>query len=283
MRKWVIFVGLVCGALNGGNANARLPDSLALSVPAETGFTLDRLWSSMESRVETVWDALQPEMEKQRKMAFAPTGPADSHWAEHGVDMEELLARAPGGAAANVLYSEDVDGPVIYVHDAAVLAELTKEWRQIAARDFAQMEGPAFVSLLAVTPAHLLVSQEAWKRVGNGFCPRSSQPAPADRMALYRDAQMPFDADSDRDALVEETAFSIWTAVSRTTTPRVCWTYREVALGIYESRSFDPEGRPLAHLDKGTKRMRIVPLSDLRAMLTAHAEPLTLQGSASAQ
>src|SRR3546814_8361905 len=95
--------------------------------------------------------------------------------------MEELLARAPGGAAANVLYSEDVDGPVIYVHDTAVLAELTKEWRQIAARNFAQMEGPAFVSLLAVTPAHLLVSQEAWKRVGNGFCPRSSQPAPADR------------------------------------------------------------------------------------------------------
>src|SRR3546814_7973366 len=91
------------------------------------------------------------------------------------------------------------------------------------------MEGPAFVSLLAVTPAHLLVSQEAWKRVGNGFCPRSSQPAPADRIALYRDAQMPFDADSDRDALVEETAFSTWTAVSRTTTPRVCWTYREVA------------------------------------------------------
>src|SRR3546814_3208841 len=105
------------------------------------------------------------------------------------------------------------------------------------------MEGPAFVSLLAVTPAHLLVSQEAWKRVGNGFCPRSSQPAPADRIALYRDAQMPFDADSDRDALVEETAFSTWTAVSRTTTPRVCWTYREVAPGIYESRSFDPEGK----------------------------------------
>src|SRR3546814_840517 len=78
-------------------------------------------------------------------------------------------------------------------------------------------------------------------------------------------------------------SFSIWTAVSRTTTPRVCWTYREVAPGIYESRSFDPEGRPLAHLDKGTKRMRIVPLSDLRAMLTAHAEPLTLQGSASAR
>src|SRR3546814_5631063 len=84
-------------------------------------------------------------------------------------------------------------------------------------------------------------------------------------------------------SLVEETAFSIWTAFSRTTTPRVCWTYREVAPGIYESRSFDPEGRPLAHLDKGTKRMRIVPLSDLRAMLTAHAEPLTLQGSVSAQ
>src|SRR3546814_2248003 len=107
--------------------------------------------------------------------------------------MEECLARAPGVAAANCLYSEDVAGPVIYVHDTAVLAELTKEGRQIAARNFAQMEGPAFVSLLAVTPAHLLVSQEAWKRVGNGFCPRSSRPAPADRMALYRDAQTPFD------------------------------------------------------------------------------------------
>src|SRR3546814_17373049 len=78
---------------------------------------------------------------------------------------------------------------------------------------------------------------------------------------MYRDAQMPFDADSDRDALVEETAFSTWTAVSRTTTPRVCWTYREVDPGIYESRRFDPEGRPLAHLDKGTKRKRIVPLA----------------------
>src|SRR3546814_11646949 len=117
MRKWVIFVGLVCGALNGGNANARLPDSLALSVPAETGFTLDRLWSSMDSRVETVWDVLQPEMEKQRKLAFAPTGPADSHWAEHGVGMAELLARAPGGAAANVPYSDDAAGQVLYVHD----------------------------------------------------------------------------------------------------------------------------------------------------------------------
>src|SRR3546814_13744986 len=89
-------------------------------------------------------------------------------------------------------------------------------------------------------------------------------------MALDRYAQMPFDADSDRDALVEETAFSIWTAVSRTTTPRVCWTYREVAPGIYESRSFDPEGRPFAHLDKGTKRMRNVPFSAFRAMLNAH-------------
>src|SRR3546814_7851353 len=50
MRKWVIFVGLVCGAFNGGNANARLLDSLALSVPDEIGFTLERLWSSMDSR-----------------------------------------------------------------------------------------------------------------------------------------------------------------------------------------------------------------------------------------
>src|SRR3546814_13426404 len=122
MRKWVIFVGLVCGALNGGNANARLSDSLALSVPAETGFTLDRLWSSMESRVETVWDVLQPEMEKQRKLAFAPKGPDDSHLAEHGVDMEELLAREPGGAAANVLYSDDGAGPVIEVHNTTVMA-----------------------------------------------------------------------------------------------------------------------------------------------------------------
>src|SRR3546814_993198 len=65
MRKWVIFVGLVCGALNGGNANARLPDSLALSVPAEIGFTLDRLWSSMDSRVEAVWDSLQPDMRSE--------------------------------------------------------------------------------------------------------------------------------------------------------------------------------------------------------------------------
>src|SRR3546814_3012001 len=93
MRKWVIFVGLVCGALNGGNANARLPDSLALSVPAEIGFTLDRLWSSMDSRVEAVWDSLQPEMEKQRKLAFAPTGPADSHWRseEHTSELQSLM------------------------------------------------------------------------------------------------------------------------------------------------------------------------------------------------
>src|SRR3546814_11980163 len=127
MRKWVIFVGLVCGALNGGNANARLPDSLALSVPAETGFTLDRLWSSMDSLVETVWDVLQPEMEKQRTLTFAPTGPADSHWAEHGVDMEELLSRAPGGAEANVIYSEYVRGPVVQVPDKAGWVQLTEE------------------------------------------------------------------------------------------------------------------------------------------------------------
>src|SRR3546814_7816113 len=125
MRKWVIFVGLVCGALNGGNANARLPDSLALSVPAEIGFTLDRLWSSMDSRAEAVWDSPQPEMEKQRKVAFAMTGPADSHWAEHGIDMEELLDRGHRGDADNVLYSEDGDGQVIYVHDSDVLAEWT--------------------------------------------------------------------------------------------------------------------------------------------------------------
>src|SRR3546814_20061608 len=177
MRKWVIFVGLVCGALNGGNANARLPDSLALSVPAEIGFTLDRLWSSMDSRVEAVWDSLQPEMEKQRQLAFAPTGHADSHWAEHGLDMEALLARAPGGAAANVLYSEDVDGPVMYVYDTAVLAELTKEWRQMAARTFVPLEGPAIDSLVACTPAHLPGSQAAGNRVGNGFSPGSSQQA----------------------------------------------------------------------------------------------------------
>src|SRR3546814_10670356 len=123
MRKWVIFVGLVCGALNGGNANARLPDSLALSVPAETGFTLDRLWSSMDSLVETVWAVLPPEMEKQRKLTFAPTGPADSNWAEHGVDLDDLLARAPGGAADNVLYDADGDGPVTSGNYMAVLEE----------------------------------------------------------------------------------------------------------------------------------------------------------------
>src|SRR3546814_19902985 len=103
MRKWVIFVGLVCGALNGGNANARLPDSLALSVPAEIGFTLDRLWSSMDSRVEAVWDSLQPEMEKQRTLAFAQPGPADSNWPEHGIDMGDLPARAPGGDRQRVV------------------------------------------------------------------------------------------------------------------------------------------------------------------------------------
>ena len=47
---------------------------------------------------------------------------------------------------------------------------------------------------------------------------------------------------------------------------------------------FHAEGRPLGHMNEGTKQLRIVPIADLRAMLTAKAQPLDLpQDSASAR
>lgn len=284
MRKSVLSIGLAFALFAGGAASARQGDltSLAAAAMANDDSALDLLWSVMEVRVDSLWSELRPEMEKQRAHYFAPTGLPDGRWAERGVDMAAMLARAPGGAAENVLYSDDQDGPVIHVLDAAILERLTSGWQKVAARDFVGAQGPAFASLLAVTPAHLLVSQEATEQVGKGYCPKSNAPAPADHMALYRDMAAPFDDASERDGMLEGAAFATWTALSRTETPRVCWTYVEVAPGLYESRSFDAEGRPLGHMDAGTKRMRIVPVGDLRAMLTAKAQPLNLpQDSAS--
>lgn len=283
MRKSVLSIGLALALFAGGPASAKQGDLSSLAVAAtDDGSALDRLWSGMEVQVDSLWSELRPEIEKQRAHYFAPTGSPDSHWAEAGVDMAALLARAPGGVAGNVLYSDDPDGPVIHVLDAAVLERLTSGWQRVVARDFVASEGASFVSLLAVTPAHLLVSREAMEPVGKGYCPKSNEPAPADHMALYRDMAMPFDDASERDGMLEGAAFSTWTALSRTQTPRVCWTYVEVAPGVYESRSFDADGRPLGHMDEGTKQLRIVPVADLRAMLTAKAQPIDLpQDSAS--
>lgn len=286
VRKWALVVGFSISLMASGAASARQGDldSLALSTAAGEATALDTLWSGMEVQADSFWEELAPEIEKQRAYSFAPTGPADRHWAERGVDMAALLARAPGGAAANVLYSDDTDGPFIHALDAAVVAGLGIGWRRVAERHFVPPGGPAFVSLLAITPAHLLVSQEAWEQVGHGYCPTSKAPAPADQITLYRDSRLPFNAQSDRDGEVEGMAFSVWTALSRTQTPRVCWMYVEVAPGLYESRSFDAEGRPLGHMDEATKRLRIVPVADLRAMLTAKAAPVGRpRNSASAQ
>lgn len=286
MRTSMLSIGLALALLAGGPASAKQGDlgSLDVGTVAGEGSALNLLWSAMEMQADSFWSELRPEIESQRAHYFAPTGLPDRGWADAGVDMAALLARVPGGAAANVLYSDDSDGPVLHVLDAAAVTQLTSGWQQVASRDFAAGEGPAFVSLLAVTPAHLLVSREATEQVGKGYCPKSDEPAPADHMALYRDRAMPFDDASERDGMVEGAAFSTWTALSRTQTPRVCWTYVEVAPGLYESRSFDAQGRPLGHMDEGTKQLRIVPIADLRAMLTAKAQPLDLpQDSARAQ
>lgn len=286
MRKSVLSIGLALALLASGSAAAKQGDlgSLEIPVSADEGSSLDLLWSAMEMQADSFWSELRPEIESQRAHYFAPTGSPDSQWTKAGVDMAALLARAPGGAAGNVLYSDDPDGPVLHALDAAVVKHLPAAWQQVAVRDFAVGDGPAFVSLLAVTPAHLLVSREATVRVGTGYCPKSEEPAPADHMAIYRDMAAPFDDASERDGMVEGAAFSTWTALSRTQTPRVCWTYVEVAPGLYESRSFDAEGRPLGHMDEGTKQLRIVPIADLRDMLTAKAQPLDLrQDSASAR
>lgn len=242
---------------------------------------IDERWSAMEEQADAVWEELRGDIDKERAYYFAPTGSADAQWAERGVDIARLLAQAPGGAAVNVLYGEDGERPIVHALDAAALDQLTSGLRPLVKRDFAKGDGQAFATLLALTPSHLLVSQEAVEKVGNGFCPSSSLPAPADQMTLYRDAQLPFDDGSENDGQVESAAFSTWTVLSRVETSRVCWTYIEVAPGEYESRSFDAAGRPLAHMDKVTKRLRIVPLSELRKILTSKAQ--SLQHSASAQ
>lgn len=242
---------------------------------------IDELWSAMEEQADTIWLELRSDVGKERAHYFAPTGSADPQWAERGVDITRLLANAPGGAAANVLYSEDEEGPIVHALDAAALDQLTSGLRPLANRDFAKSDGQAFATLLALTPSHMLVSREAVEQVGNGFCPSSSLPAPADQMTLYRDAQLPFDHGSAADSEIESAAFSTWTVLSRVDTSRVCWTYVEVAPGEYESRSFDTAGRPLAHMDMVTKRLRIVPLSRLTGLLRAKAQ--SLQHSVSAQ
>lgn len=253
-------------------------DRLPMTAPADNASALEALWSAMEAQADDLWEELRPEIEKERAHHFAPTGPADARWAEGGVDMASLLKRAPGGAASNVLYSDDGEGPLVHALDGAILEQLELGWARVAARDFANADGPVFVSLLAVTPAHLLVSREAMEPVGKGFCPKSRVPAPADHMALHRDAGLPFRDGSKEDGTVEGAAFSNWTVLSRTPTPRLCWIYVEVASGWYESRSFDLQGRPLGHMDRGTKRLRIAPLSELRAMLTAKARPIDISG-----
>ena len=123
MRKSVLSIGLALALLAGGSVSAKQGDIESLTVAAgeDNGSALDLLWSGMEVQVESFWSELRPEIESQRAHYFAPTGSPDSDWADAGVDMAALLARAPGGAAGNVLYSDDPDGPVLHVLDAAAL------------------------------------------------------------------------------------------------------------------------------------------------------------------
>lgn len=280
-----MFIAGLVGALGlAAMADARTGELDSLSIHPAEPVTPAMLWTGMEAEVDSIWNELAPEMERQRAHYFTPTGPADRHWAERGVDMEALLNQAGGGAGgANMLYGDDADGPMLQALSADAAAELAKEWALLAERRFAVGEGAAFINMLAITPAHLLVSQEAWEKTGKGFCPKSQTPAPADHMAVYRDSRIPFDAASDPDGRREGTAFSVWTALSRAPTPRVCWIYVEIAPGIYQTRSFDTEGRPLGHMDEGASRMRIVPVADLRATLTARMDLRKGQDSASAR
>ncbi|MBB4641338.1 hypothetical protein [Rhizorhapis suberifaciens] len=280
-RDSIWLAGVTVALAFSSSADARQAYLNEISVEqGDSQQPIDELWSAMEYQVEAVWQDLRADIDKERTHYFTPTGPADPQWAKDGVDIAALLAQAPGGAAANVLYGEDREGSVVHVLDAAALKQLTSGLRPLVERDFAKADGDAFATLLALTPAHLLVSREAVEKTGNGFCPSSPLPAPADQMMLYRDPQLPFDGNSEKDGQVEGKAFSTWTALSRTETPRVCWTYVQVAPGEYESRSFDTAGRPLAHMDKATQRLRIVPLSKLKGMLTAKMQPLPDSASA---
>lgn len=284
LRESILLATTALGLLAGNVAQARQSDLNELPAAGlQMASPLDAVWSAMEVQADSVWSDLKPEIDKERSRLFAPTGPADRDWAKHGVDMAALLAKAPGGAAANVLYNDSPEGPSIHALDASVLQRLASEWRPLADRGFAKADGMRFATALAVTPAHLLVSQEAVEALGNGFCPASGASAPADQMTLYRDAKQPYDETSEQDGAVEGAAFSTWTALSRTETPRLCWIYVEVAPGLYESRTYDREGRPLGHMDRGTRQLHIVPVADLRSMLTARVQPVPpVQESASA-
>lgn len=279
--KKILLTAIGLALASAGIAQARTAglDSLALESPAPPAPSPAMVWAGMEAEVDSVWSELAPEIETQRAYYFAPTGPADRDWASKGVDMAALLAARPGGAAANVLYSDDAEGPVLQAFAGPAASDLEGEWTGLAERRFADGDGTAFVSMLALTSAHLLVSREAWAPAGKGYCPASKQAAPADHMAVYRDPEVPFDSSGEQEGM----AFSIWTALSRAAAPRVCWIYVEVAPGVFETRSFDLQGRPLGRMDEGTKRLRIVPLADLRAMLTARLQPQKRQDSAHAQ
>lgn len=281
--KLMFAAGLAMSLGLASVANARTGELESLAIEPVEKMTPEMLWAGMEAEVDTLWGELAPEVEKQRNYYFAPTGPADRQWADRGVDLGALLARSPGGDTANVLYSDEPEGPVVQALNAEGVAGLANAWAVVAERRFASRGGAVFVNMLAITPAHLLVSEEAWERVGNGYCPKSQTPAPADHIAVYRDSLVPFDAASDLSDRSEGAAFSMWTALSRTPTPRICWIYVEVSPGRYETRSFDAEGRPLGHMDENTRRLRIVPVVDLRTMLTARMEPRKSPDSASAQ
>lgn len=209
------------------------------------------LLSGVENHAE-----LQTAFRENRTRVMQP-GDRVADWSESGLDMDAVLAAAPGGVTDNVYRRDRADDLVF--DSSSQFGDLFGADYQIYlvigdAESFTAFQGDPSFGLIRVGDGLWLETLSASSAIGNARCLGSG----AEAVRLH--TRRPYDSLTK----LEKSTLAAYTAAARYDKINVCSVGEAVGNNRYRSRYFLPDGRRLPVFDGRSGRLSIVPRADVR-------------------
>lgn len=188
-------------------------------------------------------------------------GPNVPTWNKGGVDLRELVAKAPGGTAGNYILVRSNDGStnVELVDPTDIDAILPKSWSKV--KDFGdstQKQRPRLLSFGILDGQQVLVEWDQTRKVGDAFCWTKES-----GIALYRDSAR--EAGEMPEGFIDLLLSRMFDRIRE---KDICWRYDPQGSGFRKSYFF-PNGDSLPSLTEEGEVATIVPAGDINALVKA--------------
>jgi len=216
-------------------------------------------YADLFSRVENHAE-LQTAFRENRTRVMQP-GDRMADWSESGLDMDAVLAAAPGGVTDNV-YRQDRADDLVFQSSRQFGDLFGADYKIYLvigdAGSFTASHGDPSFGLIRVGDGLWLETLSVNSAIGNARCSGSGA------KALRLHTRRPYDSLTK----LEKSTLAAYTAAARDNESEVCSVGEAVGDNRYRSRYFLPDGRRLPVFDARSGRLSIVPRADVRQAIT---------------